>query len=244
MHRASACGVIRDTSTRRDHGTSTSDRVFRASARSFLRGASTCCVCCASASGRVYRASAGPRSNCPKRMTASLSCKCRSRIFMPAQQRPQGSNRLSILISSLQRQQYSRDAVAQARHQQVEQFCMLPSWTSQHRRPIVCSFLKADRVAAPYTSKLEKMSRGSTTSLHSLSLCSLISRRSRRKPRWKKTTRKDITRRLCPNPPRVALKGSTRWKSYRTRKRFLSGSLINSRRSLRPQCPAPLSRPR
>ena len=59
--------VIRDTSTRRDHGTSTSDqvlragasasgRVHRASACRVLRGVSTCCVRCASASGRVHRA--------------------------------------------------------------------------------------------------------------------------------------------------------------------------------------------
>ena len=74
--------VIRDTSTRRDHGTSTNDRVFRAGASCVLRGVSTCWVLCtsashrasaccvmrgassrrvrcASASGRVHRASAG-----------------------------------------------------------------------------------------------------------------------------------------------------------------------------------------
>ena len=42
---------IRDTSTRRDHATSTSDQVFRAGASCVLRGVSTCCEHCASASG-------------------------------------------------------------------------------------------------------------------------------------------------------------------------------------------------
>ena len=41
VHRASACGVIRGTSTRRDHGTSTSGRVYRTSASSILRGATS-----------------------------------------------------------------------------------------------------------------------------------------------------------------------------------------------------------
>ena len=50
--------VIRDTSTRRDHGTSTNDRVFLAGASCVLRGVSTCCIRCTSASGRVRRASA------------------------------------------------------------------------------------------------------------------------------------------------------------------------------------------
>ena len=59
MHRTSACCGIRDTSTRRDHGTSTSDRVIRAGASCVLRGVSTCWVRCASASGRVHRVSAG-----------------------------------------------------------------------------------------------------------------------------------------------------------------------------------------
>ena len=63
VQRASACGVIRGS--RRDHGTSTSDRVLRARASSFLRGVSPSCVRrtsasgevrCASASGRVHRA--------------------------------------------------------------------------------------------------------------------------------------------------------------------------------------------
>ena len=49
--------VIHDTSSRRDHGTSTSDRVHRAGACRVLRGASTCCVRCASASGRLHHAS-------------------------------------------------------------------------------------------------------------------------------------------------------------------------------------------
>ena len=38
VHRASACGVICCTSSRRDHGTSTSDRVFRESAGHILQG--------------------------------------------------------------------------------------------------------------------------------------------------------------------------------------------------------------
>ena len=50
--------VMRDISTRRDHGTSTSDRVHRASVFRVLCGASTGCVRCASASGRMHRASA------------------------------------------------------------------------------------------------------------------------------------------------------------------------------------------
>ena len=50
--------VIRDTSTRRDHGTSTSDRVFRAGTSCVPRDDSTCWVRCTSASGQVHRASA------------------------------------------------------------------------------------------------------------------------------------------------------------------------------------------
>ena len=62
------------------------------------------------------------RNSCLTRMTASRSCKSRSLSFMPAWLRPLGSNRLSILISSLERRQCSRDAVAQALHQHFEQF--------------------------------------------------------------------------------------------------------------------------
>ena len=51
VHRASACCVIRDTCTRRDHGTSSSDRECRASASSFLLGASSGHIRRVSASG-------------------------------------------------------------------------------------------------------------------------------------------------------------------------------------------------
>ena len=109
---------------------------------------------------------------------------------------------------------------------------MLPSWTSQHRRPIVCSCCKLivlPSLTPPSSRKWAGVQRRRVTHWVFVrwSHEGVVGSQGGRGPLAR------IFRGVYVGVLlEVALKGSTRWKSCRTRKRPFSGILINSKEEL------------
>ena len=205
VHRASACcdrdtcasgRVHRASTSHVSHGTS-SRRVHRASTRGGVHHASASRNCGTCIRGRVHRDRAclviRGASFCRVRDTST-----RSRVHRASVSRLlRGASSSCARCDSICGRVHCVSASSVLRSTGSSCACRACATCGAHRASVSGSVPKASGIKQTQHSD--------------------FARRSRRRPRWKRTTHK----RSCRSSPRVALNRSTRWKSCRTRKRFV-----------------------